>query len=479
MFKTFRDIRAGNAAETGNAATHAASPLAERKEPTRSLTPQLAEPKTPVVSNEAVKKRRTVLSQMRAEAHRILLDTLNLSALEKASEAEIRQEIGVIVDQMMPNQPVVLSRSDKDQIVDHLYYEVMGLGPLEILMKDEGISDILINGPDRVYIEENGILEKTDIQFSDEAHLRRILQKIVSAVGRRLDELNPYVDTRLPDGSRLNAVILPIAVDGTLVSIRKFRKDTLSIDQLVAFGAMSDSMAAYLRAAVKSRLNIVISGGTGSGKTTLLNALSAFIGPRERILTVEDTAELNLQQEHVGRLESRPPNMENKGEVTQRDCLRNALRMRPDRIIVGETRGEEVIDMLQAMNTGHDGSMTTIHANSPRDAAGRIENMVSLAGVEMPLGALRRQVASAVNLIIQISRMQDGTRRVVSLTEITGCEGEVISMQELFQFEHHGTDADGRVEGQFISNGIRSHYTERFRRWGVTLPVNLYGAPEP
>lgn len=241
---------------------------------------------------------------------------------------------------------------------------------------------------------------------------------------------------------------------------------------------MSESMAAYLRAAVKSRLNIVISGGTGSGKTTLLNALSAFIGPRERILTVEDTAELNLQQEHVGRLESRPSNMESKGEVTQRDCLRNALRMRPDRIIVGETRGEEVIDMLQAMNTGHDGSMTTIHANSPRDAVGRIENMVALAGFEMPLSALRRQVASAVNLIIQISRMQDGTRRVVSLTEITGCEGDVVSMQELFQFEHLGTDPDGRVEGKFVSNGIRSHYTERFKRWGVVLPANLYGTSE-
>lgn len=479
MFKNYRDIRAGNAAESGSTAPDAALPPTARSAIPTPTARQMAATPHSETSNEAVKKRRTVLTQMRSEAHRMLLDTLNLSALEKASEADIRQEIGVIVDKLMPSQPVVLSRSDRDQIVDHLYYEVMGLGPLEILMKDEGISDILINGPDRVYIEVNGVLDKTDVQFSDEAHLRRILQKIVSTVGRRLDDLNPYVDTRLPDGSRLNAVISPVAVDGTLVSIRKFRKDTLSIDQLVAFGAMSDSMAAYLRAAVKSRLNIVISGGTGSGKTTLLNALSAFIGPRERILTVEDTAELNLQQEHVGRLESRPSNMENKGEVTQRDCLRNALRMRPDRIIVGETRGEEVIDMLQAMNTGHDGSMTTIHANSPRDAAGRIENMVSLAGIEMPLSALRRQVASAVNLIIQISRMQDGTRRVVSLTEITGCEGDVISMQELFQYEHHGTDPDGRVEGHFVSNGIRSHYTERFKRWGVVLPANLYGTSEP
>lgn len=420
------------------------------------------------------RNRRRVLVEILKQTHRTLLETLNLSALERASEADIRKVIGDIVKELAPNQSIVLSRTDRDQIIDQLYYEVTGLGPLEVLIKDDSIADILINGPESIYVEQNGILQKTDIQFSDESHLLRILQKIVSMVGRRIDEMNPYVDARLPDGSRLNAMIWPIAVDGTIVSIRKFRKDSLSIEQLVAFGALSENMAAFLRAAVSCRLNIIISGGTGSGKTTLLNALSAFISPRERVLTVEDTAELNLQQDHVCRMESRPPNIEGRGEVTQRDCLRNALRMRPDRIIVGETRGDEVIDMLQAMNTGHDGSMTTIHANSARDAASRLENMIALAGFDMPLDALRRQIASAVNLVVQISRMQDGSRRITSLTEITGCEGGVLSMQELFTFKHTGTAPDGRVEGYFVNSGVRSHFSDRFGRWGVDLPEAIY-----
>ena len=302
----------------------------------------------------------------------------------------------------------------------------------------------------------------------------RIIDKIVSAVGRRVDESNPYVDARLADGSRFNAMIPPVAVDGSLVSIRKFRKDKLSMDDLVRYGALTQEIAAYLHAAVGSRLNIVVSGGTGSGKTTTLNALSAYIGNDERVLTIEDTAELQLQQVHVGRMESRPANVEGKGAVSQRDCLRNALRMRPDRIIVGETRGDEVIDMLQAMNTGHDGSMTTIHANSARDGVSRMENMIAMSGIDMPIKAMRAQIASAVNLIVQLVRLQDGTRRMVSVTEVTGMEGEVISMQEIFRFERLGMEPDGRVMGRFNATGLRSHYADRFRRWGYELPSTIY-----
>jgi Flp pilus assembly CpaF family ATPase len=309
---------------------------------------------------------------------------------------------------------VALNKEDRQALTQELYDEVMGLGPLEPLLKDETINDILVNGPKRIFIERAGKLELSDVTFRDERHLLRIIDKIVSAVGRRVDESNPYCDARLQDGSRFNCMIPPIAVDGSLVSIRKFKKDKLKIEDLVRFGAFTDEMAAYLQAAVSCRLNIIVSGGTGSGKTTTLNALSSFIDNHERVLTIEDTAELQLQQVHVGRMESRPANVEGKGAVTQRDCLRNALRMRPDRIIVGETRGEEVIDMLQAMNTGHDGSMTTIHANNPRDAVSRLENMVAMAGIEMPLKAMRSQIASAVNLIVQASRLQDGTRRMTS-----------------------------------------------------------------
>ncbi|MEC8196918.1 MAG: CpaF family protein, partial [Pseudomonadota bacterium] len=304
--------------------------------------------------------------------------------------------------------------------------------------------------------------------------LMRIIDKIVSAVGRRVDESNPYVDARLADGSRFNAMVPPIAVDGSLVSIRKFKKDKLGIDDLVNFGAFTEEMAAYLQAAVSTRLNVIVSGGTGSGKTTTLNALSSFIDNAERILTIEDTAELQLQQTHVGRMESRPPNVEGKGEVSPRDCLKNALRMRPDRIIVGETRGEEVIDMLQAMNTGHDGSMTTIHANSARDGISRLENMIAMAGIEMPIKAVRSQIASAVNLIVQASRLQDGSRRMTSITEITGMEGDVISMQEIFRFQRVGLTPDNKIIGHFTATGVRSHFSERFRLWGYDLPPSIY-----
>jgi pilus assembly protein CpaF len=323
-------------------------------------------------------------------------------------------------------------------------------------------------------VERAGKLTLTDVTFKDERHLLRIIDKIVSAVGRRVDESNPYVDARLADGSRFNAMVPPIAVDGSLVSIRKFKKEKLGIRDLVQFGAFSEDMAMYIEAAVACRLNIIVSGGTGSGKTTTLNALSSFIDNSERILTIEDTAELQLQQTHVGRMESRPANVEGKGAVTQRDCLKNALRMRPDRIIVGETRGDEVIDMLQAMNTGHDGSMTTIHANSARDGVSRLENMIAMTGIEMPLKAVRSQIASAVNLIVQASRLQDGSRRMVSITELTGMEGEVISMQEVFRFQRTGLAPDGTILGGFTATGVRSHYSDRFRQWGYNLPPQIF-----
>ena len=420
------------------------------------------------------KKRKERLGEIKLELHKRLLDNLNLSALESATENDLRSEIVAISGEALDEMGVVLNREERQTLNQDLYDEVTGLGPLEPLLKDDSVNDILVNGPQQVFVERAGKLELTDTTFKDERHLLRIIDKIVSAVGRRVDESNPYVDARLADGSRFNAMVPPIAVDGSLVSIRKFKKEKLAIDDLVNFGAFTEEMAAYLQAAVACRLNIIVSGGTGSGKTTTLNALSSFIDDDERILTIEDTAELQLQQTHVGRMESRPPNVEGKGAVTQRDCLRNALRMRPDRIIVGETRGEEVIDMLQAMNTGHDGSMTTIHANSARDGVSRLENMISMAGIEMPLKASRAQISSAVNLIVQASRLQDGSRRMVSITEVTGMEGEVISMQEIFRYQRVGLTPDNKIIGHFTATGVRSHFSERFRMWGYDLPSNIF-----
>ena len=420
------------------------------------------------------KKRKERLTELKVEIHKRLLEDLNLSAIESATEQSLRGEIAALTTEALDDMSVALNKEDRQALTQELYDEVMGLGPLEPLLKDETINDILVNGPKRIFVERAGKLSLSDVTFRDERHLLRIIDKIVSAVGRRVDESNPYCDARLMDGSRFNCMIPPIAVDGSLVSIRKFKKDKLKIEDLVRFGAFTEEMAAYLQAAVSCRLNIIVSGGTGSGKTTTLNALSSFIDNHERVLTIEDTAELQLQQVHVGRMESRPANVEGKGAVTQRDCLRNALRMRPDRIIVGETRGEEVIDMLQAMNTGHDGSMTTIHANNPRDAISRLENMVAMAGIEMPLKAVRSQIASAVNLMVQASRLQDGTRRMTSITEITGMEGEVISMQEVFRFERLGVEPNGKIIGRFNATGIRSAYSDRFRQWGFDLPASIY-----
>lgn len=426
------------------------------------------------MASDKEKKRKDKLMELKVELHKRLLDNLNLAALEKASESSLKQEIASITAEALDEMSVALNAQDRQILHQELYDEVMGLGPLETLLKDETVNDILVNGPKRIFVERGGKLSLTDITFKDERHLLRIIDKIVSAVGRRVDESNPYCDARLADGSRFNCMVPPVAVDGSLVSIRKFKKEKLGVPDLVKFGAFTEEMAAYLQAAVATRLNVIVSGGTGSGKTTTLNALSSFIDNTERILTIEDTAELQLQQVHVGRMESRPPNVEGKGAVTQRDCLRNALRMRPDRIIVGETRGEEVIDMLQAMNTGHDGSMTTIHANSARDAVSRLENMIAMSGIEMPIKAMRSQISSAVNLIVQASRLQDGSRRMVSITEVTGMEGEVISMQEIFRYERLGLESNGKIIGRFNATGIRSAYSDRFRQWGYDLPSSIY-----
>jgi pilus assembly protein CpaF len=483
VFSRYKKSGAAQAKPVAKAPTAApapsTAPIAQAAQKQTSLRRPLPVKPGQVAPMDKERKRKERLSEIKLDMHRALLDNLNLGALDTATEAELRAEIGEITGEVLNERSIVLNREDRSTLTQELYDEVRGLGPLETLLKDDTVNDILVNGPQQIFVERDGKLELSDITFKDEKHLLRIIDKIVSAVGRRVDESNPYVDARLQDGSRFNAMVPPVAVDGSLVSIRKFKKDKLGIDDLVNFGAFSEEMAAYLQAAVACRLNIIVSGGTGSGKTTTLNALSSFIDNSERILTIEDTAELQLQQIHVGRMESRPPNVEGKGEVSPRDCLKNALRMRPDRIIVGETRGEEVIDMLQAMNTGHDGSMTTIHANNPRDGISRLENMVAMAGIEMPLKAVRSQIASAVNLIVQASRLQDGSRRMTSITEITGMEGEVISMQELFRFQRVGLSPDNKIIGHFTATGVRSNYSERFRLWGYDLPASIYEPVKP
>ena len=485
MFSRFKKDAGPTAPRPATAAAAAAGGSAPgmasaKAAPANVVSARTAAPSVPArspaeaVAADKEHKRKQRLMELKLELHKRLLETLNLSAIEHASEQNLKAEISNLTTEALDEMSVALNKEDRSTLVQELYDEVMGLGPLEPLLKDETVNDILVNGPKRIFVERAGKLTLTDVTFRDERHLLRIIDKIVSAVGRRVDESNPYCDARLADGSRFNCMVPPVAVDGSLVSIRKFKKEKLKIEDLVKYGAFTEEMAAYLQAAVSCRLNIIVSGGTGSGKTTTLNALSSFIENTERVLTIEDTAELQLQQVHVGRMESRPANVEGKGAVSQRDCLRNALRMRPDRIIVGETRGEEVIDMLQAMNTGHDGSMTTIHANNPRDGISRLENMVAMAGIEMPLKAVRSQIASAVNLIVQASRLQDGSRRMVSITEITGMEGEVISMQEVFRYERLGIEPSGKIIGRFNATGIRSAYSDRFRQWGYDLPASIY-----
>jgi len=407
---------------------------------------------------------------LRLRIHQRLLELLNLSLLEKTPRDSLRQEIRGVVAQILGQEKRLLTPAQTDQLIEDVLDELLGMGPLEPLLKDDTISDILINTPGTIYVERAGILEKTDVRFQDCRHLVRIINKIVSAVGRRIDESQPLVDARLADGSRINAVIPPLAVDGPLVSIRKFARVPIHLARLVELGSLSEEMARLLQAVIRCRRNVLISGGTGSGKTTLLNALSAYIEHRERIVTIEDSAELQLQQPHVCRLETRPPNIEGKGEFSQRDLVRNALRMRPDRIIVGEVRAGEAFDMLQAMNTGHEGSMTTVHANSPRDALLRIEQMIGMAGLDISPRSIRQQIASAVHAVIQVERMEDGCRRLVSVSEIVGMEQDVISMQEIVRFRRRGLSPEGAIMGDFEFTGIRPQILERIAARGLEMP---------
>jgi len=411
---------------------------------------------------------------LKVELHRRLLDLINLSALEKMTRPQIETEIGELVHEQLALQKHALNQEERKRLVADILDELLGLGPLEPLLQDHSITDILVNGHDVVFVERSGVLERVDTRFKDERHLLRIIQKIVSAVGRRVDESSPFVDARLPDGSRVNAIVPPLAVDGSLLSIRKFAKIPISMAKLAEYGSVPPAIAEVLKGIVQARRNVLISGGTGSGKTTLLNAMSSFIDERERIVTIEDSAELQLQQIHVARLETRPPNIEGKGEIGQRDLVKNALRMRPDRIIVGEVRAGEAFDMLQAMNTGHDGSMTTVHANTARDALSRLEQMIGMSGIEISPRSARAQIASALHVVVQIGRLSDGRRRLLSLSEIVGMEGEVVTMQEIFRFKMQGRDENNEVIGHFEATGIRPKMMEDLSAHGINLSPDLF-----
>jgi pilus assembly protein CpaF len=403
-----------------------------------------------------------------------LLKVMDLSLISSLPEREARSQIRAICERLISEEQAPLGLGSRQTVIRRIEDEVLGLGPLEPLLSDKTVSDILVNGSGKVYVERRGRLELTDVRFNNDAHLINIIDRIVSAVGRRIDESCPMVDARLKDGSRVNAIIPPLALDGPSVSIRRFAKELLSVDDLIRIGTLSSELAQVLSAIVRGRLNVLISGGTGAGKTTLLNILSGFIPESERIVTIEDSAELQLQQPHVVRLETRPPNIEGRGAVTSRDLVRNSLRMRPDRIVIGEVRGAEALDMLQAMNTGHDGSLTTVHANTPRDALGRIENMVSMTGISFPVKALRSQIASAIDIVIQVERQEDGRRRVVSLQETNGMEGDVITTSELFKFERRGLDKEGNVQGELVTTGIVPGFEKRLRERGIELPIELF-----
>jgi len=412
--------------------------------------------------------------QLKARLHREVLDRLNLESLQQMDRDSATQGIRALITDLMNQEMTPLSTAERRLIMDEILNEIFGLGPLEPLLADANINDILVNTFDQIYVERNGKLETTTVTFKDDNHLMQIIDRIVSRVGRRIDESSPMVDARLADGSRINAIIPPLSIDGPHLSIRKFRKDALSGEDLIRYGSLTAPSLELLAGCVKARLNVLISGGTGAGKTTLLNVLSSFIPNNERIVTIEDSAELQLRQEHVVRLETRPPNIEGEGQVTQRQLVINSLRMRPDRIVVGEVRGGEAIDMLQAMNTGHDGSLTTIHANAARDALARLETMVAMAGFNLPPRAVKEQVASAIDLVIQVARHSDGTRRMTSLSEIIGMEEDVITMQEIFVFEKSGIDEEGKVVGRFRPTGIRPRFADRLRVCGIHLPVEMF-----
>ena len=414
------------------------------------------------------------LLDAKLRVHAKLIDELDLSALDKLDDETMRRRVRGIISEIIRKEEMALSAAEEASFADAVMDEMTGLGPIEPLLKDDSIADILINGCNQVYVERRGKLQLAPVRFADNDHLLRIVQRIVAAVGRRVDESQPLVDARLLDGSRVNAAVAPIAIDGPLVSIRKFSKSPLTMDKLVEFGAIPKPVAEFILGAVKCRASTVISGGTGSGKTTLLNALSSAISPDERLITIEDAAELQLQQPHVARMETRPPNIEGKGEIRQRELVKNALRMRPDRVILGEVRSEEAFDMLQAMNTGHEGSMATIHANNPRDAITRLEQMVMMGGMKISEEAIRGQIASAVNFIVQATRLSDGSRKVISIAEITGMEGSVVQLQEIFKFERTGTSPEGKVLGHFAATGLRPKFMDEMERKGVFMPAGLF-----
>ena len=420
-------------------------------------------------SYQAIKKEihTHIIDEMPDDLQRVISQS-------SADQKELRRLVEGMCADAIKDNPFAIPLGDRERLVEELISEILGLGPIEPLLKDPSVTEVMVNGPDSIYIERKGRLQKTDVRFRNTEHLMHIIDRIVTAVGRRVDESSPMVDARLADGSRVNVIIPPLSLTGPCVTIRKFSKDVLTVDKMIEFGSFDQRMAEFLEDCVKGRLNIVVSGGTGSGKTTLLNVLSSYVPATERIVTLEDSAELQLKQDHVVTLETRPPNIEGEGEVTMRDLVRNALRMRPDRIIVGECRTGEALDMLQAMNTGHDGSMTTAHANSARDALSRLETMVLMSGMELPLRAIRSQIASAVDIIVQIARLRDGSRKIINIAKVTGMEGDIITLQDLFYFENHGVDQDGRITGAFLTSGLRPLCTEKLAMNGVTLPPDLF-----
>ena len=412
--------------------------------------------------------------ELKGRVHERVIEVLDLSAAAALDEESLKRELGRLIQRILTEEQVPLNMREKEQLVVDIQNEVLGYGPLEPLLNDSTVSDILVNNYRMVYVERAGKLQKTDIRFRDDLHLRKIIDRIVSGVGRRIDESMPMVDARLPDGSRVNAIIPPLALDGPALSIRKFSRDPLQLGDLINKKSLTPEIAEILQRIVKARLNVIISGGTGCGKTTILNILSGFIPEEERIVTIEDSAELQLRQDHVVRLETRPPNVEGRGEVTQRELVKNCLRMRPDRIILGEIRSGEALDMLQAMNTGHDGSLTTIHANTPRDALTRVETMVAMAGLNLPTKAMRHYIASAINVIVQMTRLSDGTRKLTSLAEVTGMEGDVVTINEVFSFQQSGVDAQGKVRGRFAATGLRPKFMQKFEILGLFVPPDLF-----
>ena len=415
-------------------------------------------------------------ADVKERVYQRMLRDLDPNKLILRDKHEVRPELETMAASLLAIDDVPMAREERMACASDIADEILGYGPIEPLLEDPNVTEIMINGPRKVFFEQSGVLQLSGRVFRDDDHIMRIIEKIVVPINRRIDESSPMVDARLPDGSRVNAIIPPLAVDGPTVTIRKFARDPFTVDDLVSFGTLIPEMIDFLRACIRTRLNVIVSGGTGSGKTTLLNVLSSFIPPTERVVTIEDPCELQMRQRHVIRLETRPPNVEGKGTVTQRDLLRNALRMRPDRIIVGEVRAGEAFDMLQAMNTGHDGSLTTAHANTPRDAIARVENMVLMAGLDLPIRAIREQVASALDLVVHVSRMSDGTRRVTHLTEVVGMEGQTVTLQDVFLFQQTGVDTRGKVQGQTVSTGLRPHFVDRFEAAGTYLPAEIFSA---